>query len=77
MMLSTGELKLAFSLAEEEGFIESDTLGDPDHDFACDSECDECPASPACAQLTENTGEYITFMENYKKLYTKENDATN
>jgi len=37
----------------------------------CDSECDNCPANPACTQLAYNhekeTSDYKVFVTNFKK----------
>ncbi len=34
-------------------------------DCECASECEECPAGPACEQIS-NKGDYSTFVHNYK-----------
>ena len=37
----------------------------------CDSECDNCPANPACTQLAYNhekeTSDYKVFVTNFKR----------
>jgi len=67
-MLSNQQLKELFKEAEEQGFI-SDEYKDRNDQYApCNSECDECPASPACEQLSVSK-DYKTFVANYKELY--------
>jgi len=49
--------------AKESGFI----FEFFENDFECTQECDECPASEACTQLS-NHGHYDVFVTNYRTL---------
>jgi len=45
-----------------------------ENDFECTQECDNCPASKACTQMSNN-GNYEVFKTNYRalKLYEEFN----
>jgi len=51
-----------FIQARDEGFC-----GDLTNPHDCISECDNCPASPACRFLSLN-GDYEAFKENYADI---------
>ena len=59
-MYNKAELIKMFVEAREQGFVKSLSTCE------CNQECDECPASEACAQLS--AGDYKTFVTKYKKL---------
>ena len=61
-MLTDHQLKELYKEAEKEGFV---TGPKPDD---CNQMCDECPAGPACDQLSEGQ-DYPKFIENFKELY--------
>ena len=61
-MLSDKELMEKYREAEVTGHVTD--INDPG---ACTSECDECPAGPACDQLAEG-GDYQVFVKNYMEL---------
>jgi len=55
-----------FVQAQEEGFVT-----DLEDASECNSECQNCPASPACEELSmDSNGEsnYSVFVANYKEL---------
>ena len=64
-MLNDKKLKELFEEAYKIGYITDLKTSE------CVSDCDECPAGPACMQLSTNddgTGDYPLFLVNYKEL---------
>ncbi len=60
------ELAELFIEADKQGF-----LGNIEDTGACNDECDTCPASPACIQMSDN-GEGGKSYPRFKELYEKE-----
>ncbi len=56
------ELIEKYEAAEETGHVT-----DIHHANGCNSECDDCPASDACKQLSAG-GQYSLFVVKYAKL---------
>lgn len=63
MALTKQELKQAFKDAVESGHVEYFDK----NKVECSSECENCPASEACEQLSEKQ-DYKTFLINYREL---------
>jgi len=75
-MLTNDEMKAAIELAKDKGFIDESCRDIDDEQYMpCNSECDNCPASDTCLQLSNNQN-YETFVKNYKKLMEVEDVPT-
>lgn len=65
MALTNEKMASLFVQAYKENHIELPTVSDFDCIF---SDCEKCPAGPACEQLSENGVSYNLFQKNFKEV---------
>ncbi len=69
MKLTNEEMIKMYEDARELDFIDEShrNNGDTEYDpTPCNSQCNQCPASTACEQLS--AGRYATYIVNYEKM---------